>query len=184
MTTRRAFLFRSVPSAAALSFLPEVALASLEAKASTVAVSEIDTSTNELRPYIDRFSVDQELLRRFYSISFAPQTRDRMRKFYAEWQARVAGLDFDKLSEDARVDHILFRNYLDRQLSHLDEDAHFESEAAPYLPFADTIIALWTVQRDMEPIDGKQSAASLSQIEQRLYCDAKRLGNEARGRKR
>ncbi len=165
MTTRRAFLFRTVPSAAALSFLPEVAFASAEAKASTGATSEIDTSTSEVRPYIDRFSADQELLRRFYSISFAPQTRDRMRKFYAEWQTRVTGLDFDKLSEDARIDHILFRNYLDRHLSHLDEDAQFESEAAPYLPFADTIIALWTAQRDMEPIDGKQSAASLSQIE-------------------
>jgi uncharacterized protein (DUF885 family) len=165
MTTRRAFLFRTVPSAAALSFLPEVALASSDAKASTVAASEVDTSTSELRPYIDRFSADQELLRRFYSIAFAPQTHDRMRKFYSEWQARVAGIDFDKLSEDARIDHILFRNYLDRQLSHLDDDAHFESEAAPYLPFADAIIALWTAQRDMEPIDGKQSAASLSQIE-------------------
>src|SRR5271170_226133 len=165
MTTRRAFLFRSVPSAAALSFLPELAFASAEAKASTGAASEIDTSTSELRPYIDRFSADQELLRRFYNISFASQTRDRMRKFYTEWQARVAALDFDKLSEDARIDHILFRNYLDRQLSHQGEDAQFESETAPYLPFVDTIIALVTAQRDMEQIDGKQSAASLSQID-------------------
>jgi len=165
MTTRRAFLFRSVPSAAALSLaLPEVAFA-LPVTASSAPSANIDTSTSELRPYIDRFQADQELLRRFYSIPFAQQTRDRMRRFYTEWQTTLGKVDFDKLSEDARIDHILFRNYLDRQLSHLDEDAQFEKDVALYLPFSESIIALFMAQREMEPIDGKQSAATLSQIE-------------------
>jgi hypothetical protein len=163
MTTRRAFLFRSVPSAAALSFvLPELTFALPDAKVSASG-ADVDTSASELRVYVDRFSADQQLLSRFYSIPFAPQTRDRMRKFYTEWQGEIAGLDFDKLSEDARIDHILFRNYLDRQLSHFGEETQFEAEVAPYIPFADAIIALFMAQRDMEPIDGKASAATLSQ---------------------
>ncbi|HEX3437369.1 MAG TPA: DUF885 family protein [Pseudacidobacterium sp.] len=166
MTTRRTFLFRSVPSAAALSLTaPRLAFASAEPKTAPASNAEIDTSTSELRPYIERFSADQELLRRYYSIPFATETRDRMRKFYGEWQQRLAGINFDKLSEDARVDYVLFRYYLERQLSHLDEDAQFQSEAAPYTPFAGTIIALFFAQRDLEPVDGKQSAATLSQIE-------------------
>lgn len=166
MTTRRAFLCSVPATAAALSFaLPDISFASPEAKTTAVASSNIDTSSSEMQPYIDRFSEDQKLLRRYYSIPFAPQTRDRMRKFYAEWQTTLAGIDFDKLGEDARIDHILFRNYLERQLSHLDEDVQFESDVAPYVPFADKIIALFMAQREMEPIDGKQSAATLSQIE-------------------
>jgi Bacterial protein of unknown function (DUF885) len=179
MTTRRAFLFRGVPSAAALSFaVPRLALASSEPKTSPVPGASIDVLASELRPYIDRFSADQELLRRFYSIPFAAQTRDRMRKFYTEWQGELTGLDFDKLSEGARIDHILFRNYLDRQLSHLDDDAQFESEVAPYIPFADAIVALFIAQRDMEPIDGKESAATLSQIEH--TCSATQKDLEAK----
>lgn len=166
MTTRRAFL-RSVPSATAFGLvLPDLAFASLATKAPGVPTADIDVSTSELRPYIDRFSADEELLRRFYSIPFALQTRDRMKKLFTEWQSAVAGIDFEKLSEDARIDHILFRNYLDRQLSHLDEDAQFEADVAPYAPFAQTIIALFMAQREIEPIDGKQSAATLSQIAQ------------------
>ncbi len=166
MTTRRAFLFCSVPSAAVLSLVPpSVAFASAEAKTPSASNPNIDASSSELRPYIERFSADQELLRRFYSIPFASQTRERIRKFYTEWQTELAGVDFDKLTEDARIDHILFHNYLDRQLSHLDENTQFENEAAPYMPFADEIIALFMAQRDMESIDGKKSAASLFQIE-------------------
>ena len=166
MTTRRAFLFCSASSAAAFSLsLPKLATASAEPKTTPAANDSIDTSSSELRPYIERFSADHDLLRRFYSISFAPETCARLRKFYTEWRTVVAGIDFDKLSEDARIDHILFRNYLDRHLNHLDEDSQFEREAAPYLPFADTIIALFMAQRNMDSIDGKQSAATLSQLQ-------------------
>ncbi|HYK37132.1 DUF885 family protein [Alloacidobacterium sp.] len=176
MTTRRAFLFSSASSAAALSLsIPNFAFASAESKTAPAPDTSIDTSTSEMRPYIDRFSADQELLRRFYSIPFAPQTRDRLRKFYAEWQATLTGIDFDKLSEDARIDHILFRNYLDRQTSHLDEDVQFESDVAPYVPFADKIIALFMAQREIEPIDGKQSAAALSEIQQSCIDSQKDL---------
>ncbi|QNI31268.1 DUF885 family protein [Alloacidobacterium dinghuense] len=166
MTTRRAFLFRSVPSAAALGLVaPNFALASPDSKTLPAPSVGIDTASSELRPYVERFSTDQELLHRFYSIPFAPQTHDRMRKFYTEWQGVLAEVNFDKLSEAARIDYILFSNYLSRQLGHLEEDTHFENEAAVYIPFADMIIALFFAQRDMEPIDGKQSAASLSQLQ-------------------
>jgi uncharacterized protein (DUF885 family) len=178
MTTRRDFLFRSVPSAAALSItVPKLAFASTAPKPATASNADIDTSSSEMRPYIERFSADQELLRRYYSIPFAKQTRDRMGKFYDEWQSRLAGVNFDGLSEDARVDYILFRNYLDRELAHMEEDAQFQAETAPYTPFADTIIALFFAQREIEPIDGKQSAATLAQIEQ--TCKEKQKELEA-----
>jgi uncharacterized protein (DUF885 family) len=165
MTTRRAFLC-SASSAAAFSLsVPKLAFASAS-KTIPAPDSGIDTSTSEMRAYIERFSADQDLLRRYYSIPFAPQTHDRMRRFYTEWKSELDRVDFDRLSEDGRIDHILFRNYLDRHLSHLDEDSQFESDAAPYIPFADAIIALFMDQRQIKPIDGKQSAATLSQLKQ------------------
>jgi uncharacterized protein (DUF885 family) len=176
MTTRRAFLFRSVPSAAALSITaPRFALATAAPKTANTSNANLDTSSSELRPYIERFSADHELLRRYYSIPLAKQTRDRMKKFYGEWQSRLEEVNFDGLSEDARIDYILFRNYLHRELGHMEEDAQFQAETAPYVPFADTIIELFFAQRAIEPIDGKQSAATLAQIEQSCKDKQKEL---------
>ncbi len=176
MTTRRDFLFRSVPSAAALSLTaPRFALASAGKNAATAANVDLDTSSSELRPYIERFSADQELLRRYYSIPFAKQTRERMQKFYGEWQSRLDEVHFDGLSKDARVDYLLFRNYLERQLAHMEEDAQFQAEASAYTPFADVIIALFFAQREVEPVDGKESAATLARIEQACKDKQKEL---------
>ncbi|WP_254062221.1 DUF885 family protein [Acidobacterium sp. S8] len=166
MTTRRSFLFRSVPAAAAFSVsTPRLAFTEAAQQKQQAPGIEIDTSSSELRPYIERFSADHSLLHRYYSIAFAPQARDRMRKLYTEWQETLNKIDFEKLGEDARIDHILFRNYLGRRLSYLTEETQFDNEAATYLPFADAIISLFIAQREIEPIDGKQSAATLSQIE-------------------
>jgi hypothetical protein len=167
MTTRRTFLLRSVPSAAALSIAaPRLAFASAEHKAQPTSDADIDRSASELRPYIERFSADEELLRRYYSISFADETRERFRKFYTEWQGKLAQISFEPLGLDGRIDYLLLRNYLQHRLDQLEQEAQFQNEAVPYTPFAGTILAMVAAQRKIEPMDGKQSVASLAQLEQ------------------
>lgn len=166
MTTRRTFLLHGISSAAALSVsAPGLAFAA-EPKAQPPADADIDTSSSELRPYVERFSADRQLLQRYYSIPFAEETRERFRRFYVEWQGKLSKIDFEPLSLDGRIDFILLRNYLQHELDLLEESARFQSEAAPYLPFAGIILSLADARRKAEPVDGKQAAASLSQLEQ------------------
>jgi hypothetical protein len=176
MTTRRTFLLRSVPSVAALSFTaPEFVFAAEPKTQPLPDAIDIDSSASELRPYIERFSSDKQLLQRYYSIPFAADTRERLRGFYVEWQEKLAQLNFEPLSLDGRIDYLLLRNYLQHELDLLDESAQFQREAAPYLPFTGIILALVELQRKIEPIDGKRAAASMSQLEHDCVETQKRM---------
>ena len=174
MTTRRNFLLHGVSSAAALSIsAPTLAFASPKQK--TQLSSDVDPFVSELRPSIERFSSDQQLLQRYYSISFADETRERFRRFYTEWQATIAEIDFESLGHDGRIDYILLRNYLQHELAQLDLAAKLQNEANPYIPFGGIILALVGAQQKMEPIDGKQSASSLAQLEDACVETQKQL---------
>ncbi len=126
--------------------------------------ADIDLSHSEMRPYFESFAADRASLQRFYSIESASGTRARMRRYYADWRARLAGLDFDRMSQDGKVDYVLLRNYLDHELRKLDLDAQADDELAPWTPFAGSIIRLEEARRAVEHVDGRASAETLSKI--------------------
>ena len=117
---------------------------------------------SELAPVVDRFSNDRESIRRRYDASGSPAQRKRMREFYNEWSSRLAELDFDKLSQEGRVDYVLLSNYIKHQLVLLDRQAAQRSETASLLPFADKLLALQDVRRDLAPVDSRRAASTLA----------------------
>ena len=109
------------------------------------APSELQDSgaiRSEMRPYIERFTADRAALLRKYPILMSTMRRTRLDEFYREWRSRLASMNFDAMSEEDKVDYLLFKNYLDHQLRQMDLDAKALSEAAPLLPFAETIVAV------------------------------------------
>ena len=124
----------------------------------------LDLSRSDLRTYYDRFDADQELLGRFYPLSFAPETREQMRRFYTEWQSQLAAVPFEPLSQDARIDHILLRYHLQHALALLDQETAFQQQVDVFVPFAAAIVELENARREMEPIDGKAAAAALATL--------------------
>lgn len=91
MTTRRSFLFRSVPSVAALSLgRPELTFALDKSGKQPFSDADADLSASELRPCIERFSTDRQLLQRYYNIRFANETLEQFRIFYSQWQSKLA----------------------------------------------------------------------------------------------
>ncbi len=123
---------------------------------------EVDGSASPLRPYIERFTHDRRDLERFYQIPIAADSQARLTRFYNEWRATLAGMDFDAMPEDGKVDYILFRNYLNHELKSLGRAAQLEAEAAPYVPFSRAIVELEEARRNGVPMDGAASAAALS----------------------
>ncbi len=167
MTTRRAFL-RTAGSAALLTIpLPSPSETTPDATQDidpARRAAEIDLSHSELRPYLDRYAADRELLTRFYSVPFAPETQARMRRFFTAWQQEIASLPYSTLAIDARIDFVLTQACLKHDLRQLDLDAAFQKDVSVYLPFAPSVLALEAARREMKPVDAKSSAAALSQL--------------------
>jgi uncharacterized protein (DUF885 family) len=129
-----------------------------------------------MRGAIERYTVDRGSLQRSYPVAVSRARRERFKKFYDEWLASLQGLDFDSMSEDGKIDYLLFKNHLEYELRQLDIQERQLSEIAPLVPFADTIIALEEARRRMEPIDSAKVAATLNDL--RKQVDAQRRSIE------
>lgn len=129
---------------------------------------DLDVSRSELRPLIERFTVDLGSLNRFYTIPISPTRRERLRRFYTEWLQKLEGVNFEALSVDGRVDYLLFKNHLEYLLRQLDIQAKQIAEMEPLMPFARTIIELEESRRRMEPIQPQPVAERLVAMQKQI----------------
>lgn len=129
---------------------------------------DVDVSGSSLRPLIDRFARDRDVLGAYYDIPISTDRRERFDRFYREWLDRIAQLNFDTLSQEGKIDYILFRSRLEHARKQLEFEAAKQAESAPYVPFAATIIGLEEARRDGHPIDSQATAASLAQLKPQI----------------
>src|ERR1043165_9054725 len=75
---------------------------------------------SEMRAAIERYTVDRGSLQRSYPVAVSRSRCDRFKKFYEEWLASLQSQDFDSISQDGKIDYILFKNHLEYELRQLD----------------------------------------------------------------
>jgi uncharacterized protein (DUF885 family) len=136
--------------------------------ATTNPAPEFAETQSEMRVYIDHYTADHSLLRRYQSIELSQERTERLKRFYTEWLERLPALNFDSFSEDGKIDYLLFRGHLQHELRQLDLAAKNQAEAASLVPFSQAIIDLESARRRMDPVDGKKSAAVLSSLTKQL----------------
>jgi hypothetical protein len=129
---------------------------------------EADSSESELRSLIELYTVDRGSLSRTYPVTNSPTRQTRFRQFYADWRDRLTKLDFEPLSQEGRVDYLLFKNHLDRELQLLDIQSKQLAEVESFLPFSKTIFELEEKRRRMEPIDSEKVAALLTDLRKQI----------------
>src|SRR5207237_1285372 len=108
--------------------LPFLCIVSLQAGAQNRGAVEsfaalaslVQSKASEVASVVERFTADQTSLNRRYDAEDSPAQRTRMREFYGAWRTRLLELDFDKLTQEGRVDYVLLDNYLVHQLALLD----------------------------------------------------------------
>jgi uncharacterized protein (DUF885 family) len=132
---------------------------------------------SELRDLVDRYSDDRVALMRRYPIDLSPERTARFKKYYADWQARVASIDFEPLSVEGRIDHIVLRRKIAAESRLIEREEKWRSETTTLLPFADTILALNDARMRMEPLAPEKAAAALDKLAAQI--DATRRGVEA-----
>ncbi|HKA57346.1 MAG TPA: hypothetical protein VKD28_01930, partial [Gemmatimonadales bacterium] len=128
----------------------------------------IGRSGSELAEVVDRFTADRTVLIRRYDADDSPDQRRRMRALYTGWQARLAEVDFGKLSEEGRVDYVLLARFFRHQLALLDRRDKMRAEETPLLPFADRLLALQDARRSLVTIDPPAAARVLSQASKEI----------------
>ncbi|HKP38757.1 MAG TPA: DUF885 family protein [Pyrinomonadaceae bacterium] len=121
-----------------------------------------------MRPIIEYYVADRGSLSRSYPVASSAARRERFRKFYSDALERIQKLDFDTMSQDGKVDYILFRNHLEHELRQLDIEAKQIEEIRPLLPFAETIVDLEETRRRMEPIDSAKAATTLTNLKKQV----------------
>jgi uncharacterized protein (DUF885 family) len=131
-------------------------------------VSQTTTTISEMRAPIERYTADRGSLTRSYPVTISPARRTRFRKFYEEWLASLKSLDFDSMSQDGKIDYLLFKNHLEYELRQLDLQAQQLTELQPLLPFANTIIELEEARRRMETINSGKVAGTLTELKKQV----------------
>ena len=126
--------------------------------------TEIDTSHTPIRPLIERFTSDRDILNRFYPVWFSPARSARMQELYKEWLATLSGVDFNGLDEEGQIDYLLFRNYLQHQQRQGGINATSYGEAKQFIPFADTIIGIAERQQELQYFRGEESGNILKAL--------------------
>jgi uncharacterized protein (DUF885 family) len=137
-------------------------------QSSAAKPSTADDSISEMRPIIEYYVVDRGSLQRSYPVASSPARRERFRKFYGDALERIRQLNFDAMSQAGKVDYVLFRNHLERELRQLDIEEKQLADLGPLAPFAPAIVSLEEARRRMEPIDSAKTAAILNDVKKQI----------------
>lgn len=129
---------------------------------------EIIIAPGELRELIQRYSADQRSLERYFPFNFSQTRFTRYKSHNHEYLGILAGIGFNKISQDGKIDYILFKNHLKRTLQRLDKEAESAQEAFLILPFAETIIDLCEDLQTMQWIEPAKAAKALNKIKKQV----------------
>lgn len=134
---------------------------------------------SELRDTVSGYSQDRAALLRRYEVEYSPVRRDRMRRFYLDWQNRLNRIDFDRLGQEGKVDYILLANEVRYELELLAREERQYGEMLPLAPFAPVIMDLVESWRRMESMDPPKTAATLAALAKDIESARQRLRTAA-----
>ena len=76
----------------------------------------------EIVEMITTYQADYGALRRLYSNSLSTEYFSRIQKFNQDYLANLGKVNYNSLSEDDKIDYVLFRNHLEKELAELGKD--------------------------------------------------------------
>src|SRR5262245_3448991 len=144
-------------------------------------LKDLDSSPSELRSLIERYVADRGSLSRSYPVEISPARQARFKQFYSDWLATLAKLNFDSLSQDGKVDYLLFKTHLNHELQQEELQSKALAEVAPLAPFLQTITDLAESRRRMEKIDPAKIAATLNDLNKQIEATRRAVESGSRG---
>src|SRR5215468_4721338 len=181
MSSFRRLLIVAVAIALLIPTAFEVCTSAQKQKTAASSDAGIDNGTCEMRPIIEYYLADRGSLQRSFFVNNSPARRERFRKFYQDALDRIQKLNFDAMSEEGKVDYILFRNHLEHEMRQLDIEEKQQAEIAPLIPFGKTIVDTEEARRRMDPIDSAKAAATLNALKKQVEDTRRQVEAGLRG---
>jgi dipeptidyl aminopeptidase/acylaminoacyl peptidase/uncharacterized protein (DUF885 family) len=146
----------------------------------TLSLDDVNLDKSEIRGVIERYQVDLRSFQRTLPPASSPRRDEQVRDFANRWLDQLAKLDFYALGQDGQVDYILFKNYLEHDLKSINLRIKDRAEAAPFVPFGQTILDLDESRREVKQQEWSKVAGTLTALTKEVAEARKKL--EARPR--
>lgn len=131
--------------------------------------------SSELHHDLVNYTADIRSLERFYFIEGSPERRERLAALDKSYLDKIGAFDFNSLSQEGKVDYILFQRDLKESLRKRAKEAKQFEEIKHYVDFSTLIYALEKPRRRGAPVDGEQIARTLSALDQQIIQAIDRL---------
>lgn len=145
----------------------------------------------EMPNLIQEFNADYNALARIYSAGApddnarwssgpadSPEKRNRLNRLYHDYQQRLEQLHFSSLSQECKVDYLLFKRDLQSKLLVAANDSVAYAAIAQWFPFADSIRSLEKQRRRGLPLDAQQVANNFYTIANNIAALQEKLKEE------
>jgi hypothetical protein len=118
----------------------------------------------DMEANIREYEADQRSVEGFYNLPWSIARFDRIERLQHDWQGRLHGIEFDRLDQHGRVDHLLLRTKLVSVLDDQSQERRRLSGMAELIPFRDEINALEEARWRLKPLEAEAAAAHLSRL--------------------
>ncbi|WPR74558.1 DUF885 family protein [Algoriphagus sp. NG3] len=131
--------------------------------------------STELVQTIQMYQADYGALRRLYSNTLSEEYFTRIQKFNQGYLSVLGEVNYNSLSEDGKIDYVLFRNYLEKQLAELAiEKASFD-EIAGVLAFSGDLEEFYQGRRRAKKPEPELLAATWNDVAKQVDAQLKNL---------
>jgi uncharacterized protein (DUF885 family) len=145
----------------------------------TPTLEELDPSIPTMHAVIERFKADLDSLERFEGGTKSPTQRDRRAKLCRDWQTLLKQVPFENLDQDGRIDYLLLRTKLQRELRQVEYEQAREQEIDALVPFSNAIYALNEMRLLRETIEGKRAGEVMADLSKSIPAELERLRAQA-----
>ncbi|EPE26474.1 hypothetical protein GLAREA_02387 [Glarea lozoyensis ATCC 20868] len=118
----------------------------------------------DMRERIERVTADLQDIENFYDIQISETRHDKLKKYCNDELKDLENVHFNHLDQGGRVDYLLLRNYLKRQIHQLELEKVKNDATRELLEFTISIVKLCEDRQKATPIEGKNVAIELARV--------------------
>jgi len=133
------------------------------------------TGRSEMRDIIAQYQADVSSLDRKYEIEESNEYYTRFDHLYSDWQKKMNDIPFDGMSQDGKVDYLLLRNTIEKDINKLKQSKIDYDQIQTAIPFAHKVMQLIQQRRTGAQLNGEQTAKAFSELKKNLQTTQKEI---------
>lgn len=121
-------------------------------------------NATELANLITAYQADRGALSRLYTNRLSAEYYGRMESFNQDYLKTLQAQNYNALSDDGKIDYVLFRNYLEKQLAEIDLEKQSFTAIQSVVAFGKPLEEFIIARRRAKQPDSQELAASWNQV--------------------